>query len=205
MDYATQKESLILAEYGRHVQEMVTHTMKIEDRKTRSDAAETIVRVMSQLHPSYKGSEELQQKLWEDLFIISGFQLDVDSPFPTPTPKIDIRPEKIEYPNQHFKFKHYGKIIEGLIESAIAIENPEEQQELTQLIAHLMKRSYLNYNRDSVNEEMIVDQLTSMSSGKLKLDPDFKFQHTNEILSQMPKKPSNRNQGKGRGKRKWKK
>lgn len=205
MEYATQKESLILAEYGRHVQEMVNHTMKIEDRKVRSDAAETIIRVMSQLHPSYKGSDELQQKLWEDLFIISGYQLDVDSPFPKPTPKADIKPEKIKYPDQNFKFKHYGKIIEDLIASAISIENPEEQQELTQLIAHLMKRSYLNYNRDSVNEEMIVDQLTSMSSGKLKLDPNFKFQHTNEILSQLPKKPSPKSLGKGRGKRKWKK
>ena len=194
-----------MAEYGRHVQEMVKHTLTIEDRVKRTEAAETIVQVMTQLNPSYKGSDELQQKLWDDLFIISNFQLDVDAPYPKPEPKKEIRPEKVEYPDQKFKFKHYGKIIEALIDEAIKIENADEQQELTQMIANLMKRSYLNYNRDSVNEEMIVDQLNSMSGGKLKLDPDFKFQHTNEILSQSPKQRSNRGQNKGRGKRRWKK
>ncbi|HAW20845.1 MAG TPA: DUF4290 domain-containing protein [Flavobacteriales bacterium] len=205
MDYATQKESLILAEYGRHVQDMVKHALTIEDRTKRNEAAETIVLIMTQLNPSYKGSDELQQKLWEDLFIISNYELDVDSPFPKPEPKNDIIAEKVDYPDQKFKFKHYGKIIEALIEAAVKIENPEEQQELIQQIANLMKRSYLNFNRDSVNEDMIVDQLTSMSDGKLKLSPEFKFVHTNDIVASNPIKRTNRNQGKGRGKRKWKK
>lgn len=183
MEYYTQKEPLLLAEYGRHVQEMMKHTLRIEDRDERTKAAETMVSVMSQLNPSYKESEELKQKLWDDLFIISNYELDVDAPYPKPEPKDDIVPEKVHYPDQDFKYRHYGKIIEGLIEAAIKIENEEERQELTQQIANLMKKSYLNFNRDSVNEEMIVDQLTSMSDGKLKLDPEFKFQHTNDILS----------------------
>lgn len=203
MEYTTQKEELVLAEYGRHIQEMVKHALTIEDRKERNEAAETIVQVMTQLNPSYKGSDELQQKLWDDLFIISNYQLDIDAPYPKPEPKPDIRPEKVEYPDQDFRYKHYGKIIDGLISAAVKMENKEEQQELTQQIANLMKRSYLNYNRDSVNEEMIVDQLTSMSEGKLKLDPEFKFQHTNDILSQVPKQRSK--SSKGRGKRRWKK
>ncbi|GAB5538602.1 MAG: hypothetical protein Salg2KO_07050 [Salibacteraceae bacterium] len=205
MDYATQKEDLILAEYGRHVQEMVQHTMTIEDRQKRTEAAETIVLVMTQLNPSYKGSDELQQKLWEDLFIISGYELDVDCPYPKPEPKKGIVPEKVDYPDQNFKYKHYGKIIEGLIEAAVKIEKDEERQELTQQIANLMKRSYLNFNRDSVNDEMIVEQLTAMSGGKLKLDEGFKFQHTNDILKDSPRRSNSNNKGKGRGKRKWKK
>ena len=204
MEYATQKEDLILAEYGRHVQEMVKHALLIEDRTIRNEAAETIIQIMNQLNPSYKGSDELQQKLWEDLFIISGFALDIDSPYPKPEPKGDTRPEKVDYPDQNFKFKHYGKIIEGLIEAAVKIENDEEKQELTQMIANLMKRSYLNFNRDSVNEEMIVEQLTSLSKGMLTLDPEFKFVHTNEIISQSPKRTT-KSQGKGRSKKRWKK
>ena len=205
MEYATQKEALILAEYGRHVQDMVNHAMTIEDRQKRNEAAETINQIMTQLNPSYKGAEELQQKLWDDLYIISDFKLDIDAPYPMPTPRSEIKAEKVEYPDQKFKFKHYGKIIEALIEAALKIENVEEQQELVQQIANLMKRSYLNYNRDSVNEEMIIDQLTSMSNGKLKLDEDFRFVHTNDIVITNNKKPTSRNQGKGRSKRKWKK
>ncbi len=204
MEYATQKEALVLAEYGRHVQDMVKHVLTIEDREKRNEAAETIVQIMTQLNPSFKGSDELQQKLWDDLYIISDFKLDIDAPYPKPKPINEIKGEKIEYPDQKFKFKHYGKIIEALIEAALKIENEEEQQELTQQIANLMKRSYLNYNRDSVNEEMIIDQLSSMSSGKLKLDPEFKFIHTNEIVSRN-KHQNNRGQSKGRGKHKWKK
>lgn len=194
MEYYTQKEPLILAEYGRHIQEMMKHTLRIEDRAERTKAAETMVQVMTQLKPSYKDSDELQQKLWDDLFIISNYQLDVDSPYPKPEPKEELRAEKVEYPDQNFKYRHYGKIIEGLIEAAVKIENDEERQELTQMIANLMKKSYLNFNRDSVNEEMIVDQLTEMSGGKLTLDPEFKFQHTNDILS----KSRQHNKGGGR-------
>jgi len=206
MEYFTQKEALILAEYGRHVQEMVKHAMLITDREERNKAAKTIILIMTQLNPSYKESEELQQKLWDDLYIISNFELDVDAPYPKPEPKSDIRPEKVKYPDHNFKYKHYGKIIEGLIESAKKIEHADERQELTQLIANMMKKSYLNYNRDSVSEEMIVEQLTSMSSGVLKLDPEFRFTHTNEILSKSRKPVSNIKQNnKNRNKRKWKK
>ncbi|GAB4380874.1 MAG: DUF4290 domain-containing protein [Salibacteraceae bacterium] len=202
MEYFTQKEPLRLAEYGRHIQEMVKHAMTISDRAERTKAAETIVQVMTTLNPGYKGNDELQQKLWDDLFIISNYELDVDSPYPKPTPKKDVRPEPVSYPDQKFKYKHYGKIIESLIEKAVEIEDEEQRQELTQMIANLMKKNYLNFNRDSVNEEMIVDQLSEMSGGKLKLNDEFRFQHTNEILSK--NRRSNKS-NKGRGKRKWKK
>lgn len=211
MEYHTEKEHLVLAEYGRYVQEMVDHALTISDREERNKAAQTIVQIMGQLNPAYKETEELQQKLWDDLFIISNFQLEVDAPFPKPAPKAGIRPERVKYPDQNFRYRHYGKIVDGLIEAAVKMEDAAERQALTQMIANLMKKSYLNYNRDSVNEEMIVDQLTDMSKGRLTLDPEFKFQHTNEILNKSRKQQQQQQQGvrqggsKSRGKRKWKK
>ncbi|HAQ70602.1 MAG TPA: DUF4290 domain-containing protein [Flavobacteriales bacterium] len=204
MEYNTQRKPLALGEYGRYVQEMVEHTMSIEDREERNKAAQAIIQLMTVMNPSYKGNDELINKLWDDLYIMSKFQLDVDSPYPKPEPAVNIQAEKIEYPKGDFKYRHYGKSIENLIEVAKAIEDKDEQQALTQLIAHLMKRSYLNYNRDSVNEEMIIDQLKEMSGGLLKLNDNFRFQHTNDILGSQPRN-SSKSSSKSRSKRKWKK
>ena len=204
MEYNTQRKPLALGEYGRYVQEMVEHTMSIEDREERNKAAQAIIQLMTVMNPSYKGNDELINKLWDDLYVMSNFQLDVDAPYPKPEPAVNIQAEKIEYPKGDFKYRHYGKSIENLIEVAKAIEDKDEQQALTQLIAHLMKRSYLNYNRDSVNEEMIIDQLKEMSGGLLKLNDNFRFQHTNDILGSQPRN-SSKSSSKSRSKRKWKK
>jgi len=204
MEYNTQRKPLALGEYGRYVQEMVEHTMSIEDREERNKAAQAIIQLMTVMNPSYKGNDELINKLWDDLYVMSNFQLDVDAPYPKPEPAVNIQAEKIEYPKGDFKYRHYGKSIENLIEVAKSIEDKDEQQALTQLIAHLMKRSYLNYNRDSVNEEMIIDQLKEMSGGLLKLNDNFRFQHTNDILGSQPRN-SSKSSSKSRSKRKWKK
>lgn len=185
MEYFTQKEPLILAEYGRYVQDMVNHTLSIEDREERNKAARSIVQLMTVMNPSYRGNEELEHKLWDDLHVMANYELDVDAPYPKPKPKDQIEAEKIDYPKGDFKYRHYGKAIEDLIAAACKIEDEKERQALTQMIANLMKRSYLAYNRDSVNEEMIVDQLKEMSNGELKLDDNFRFQHTNDILNNM--------------------
>ncbi|MBT3648321.1 MAG: DUF4290 domain-containing protein [Flavobacteriales bacterium] len=203
MEYNTQKEELKLAEYGRYVQDLVDHALTIESKEERNKAANAIVQIMTQMNPGFKGNDELQQKLWDDLFIMSNYKLDVDSPFPKPEPKNDSPAEKITYPDQGFKFRHYGKIIEDLIDGARKIEDVEEKKALTGMIANLMKKSYLNFNRDSVNDEMIVDQLKEMSNNELEFADDFKFQHTNDILSSSPRRTNKQN--KGRSKRKWKK
>jgi hypothetical protein len=205
MKYNTEREPLVLAEYGRYVQELVDHALTIADRDERTKAAKGIVNVMTIMNPGYKGNDELQQKLWDDLFTMAHFKLDVESPYPKPEPKEDLKAEKIAYPKGDFKYRHYGKSIEDLIEHACTIEKEEEKQALTQLIANLMKRSYLNYNRDSVNEDMIIDQLKEMSKGRLQLSEDFKFQHTNEILASIPKSSSRSSGMKSGKKRKWKK
>lgn len=194
-----------MAEYGRHVQDMVQHALTITNREQRNKAARTIISVMNVLHPSFREVEELQQKLWADLIIMSGYKLDVDMPYEAPLPKTGEAPTKVAYPAQNFRYRHYGKIIESLIESAIAMKDPAEQQELAQQIANLMKKSYLTFNRDSVNDEMIVEQLSAMSGGKLKLSPDFRFQLTTDILLKNRKPPQNLKHGKNRNKRRWKK
>lgn len=198
MKYNTEREALILGEYGRYLQELVDHTLTIENKEERSKAARSIVEVMTTMNPSFRGNDELQQKLWDDLHVMARYQLDVDSPYPKPAPKQDIRAEKIEYPKGDFKYRHYGKSIENLIEHAKSIKDEKEKQALTQLIGNLMKRSYLSYNRDSVNEQMIVDQLKEMSGGELALDETFKFQHTNDILASLPSRNNNNNKG-GKG------
>ncbi len=203
MEYNTQRKPLALAEYGRYVQEMMEHALSLENREERNKAAQAIIQLMTVMNPSYKGNDELIHKLWDDLHVMSNYQLDIDSPYEKPEPAENIEAEKIDYPKGDFKYRHYGKSIENLIEVARSIEDNQEQQALTQLIANLMKRSYLNYNRDSVNEEMIIDQLKEMSGGQLKLDENFRFQHTNDILGSQPRNSGK--SGKSRSKRKWKK
>ena len=203
MEYNTQRKPLALAEYGRYVQEMMEHALSLENREERNKAAQAIIQLMTVMNPSYKGNDELIHKLWDDLHVMSNYQLDIDSPYEKPEPAENIVAEKIDYPKGDFKYRHYGKSIENLIEVARSIEDNQEQQALTQLIANLMKRSYLNYNRDSVNEEMIIDQLKEMSGGQLKLDENFRFQHTNDILGSQPRNSGK--SGKSRSKRKWKK
>lgn len=205
MDYNTQREPLLLAEYGRYVQDMVNHALTIQDKDERTKAAQAIVEIMTIMNPSYKGNEELQHKLWDDLHVMAKHQLDVDAPYPKPETNVNVKAEKVQYPQGKIKYHHYGKSIEDLIAAARKIEDQNEKQALTQTIANLMKRSYLLYNRDSVNEEMIIDQLKEMSGGDLTLDPNFRFQHTNDILSSAPKqKPTGKSSNKQRNKRKWK-
>ena len=205
MKYNTEREALILGEYGRYLQELADHALTIENKEERSKAARSIVEVMTTMNPSFRGNAELQQKLWDDLHVMTRYQLDVDSPYPKPEPKQDQNAEKIEYPKGDFKYRHYGKSIENLIAHAKTITEEKEKQALTQLIANLMKRSYLSYNRDSVNEQMIVDQLKEMSGGELSLEETFKFQHTNDILASMPSRSNNNKGSKGGKKRKRKK
>jgi hypothetical protein len=189
MEYNSEREHLIIPEYGRNVQKMIEHACTIADREERNKAAKTIVVAMSVLNPALKNTENFQQILWDQLIIISDFKLDIDSPYPIPEKnKLVEKPEKINYPSKNIKFKHYGKTVEELIAKAVEIENPDEKKELTKLIANLMKRNYLNWNRDSVNDELIINQLTQLSDGKLNLESDFNFVSTGEILSNKPKK-----------------
>lgn len=189
MDYNTTRNRLVISEYGRNIQKMIEYTVTIEDREKRTKAANVIVNVMAQMHPQVKETVDYQQKLWDHLHIISGLKLDVDSPFPAPDKHaLEVRPKRVPYQDNDIKFRQYGKNLENIISKAIALEEGEEKNAFIVNIANHIKKSYLNWNRDSVNDELIIQHLDVLSEGKLSMPEDGKLAHTDEILSKQHKK-----------------
>jgi hypothetical protein len=183
LEYNTQQELLIFSEYGRNVQKMVAHICTIKNRDERNKAAQAVVQVMGTLNPHLRDIVEFKHKLWDHLFIISDFKLDVDSPYPIPSrAKLESKPEKVDYPATKIRYKHYGKYVEGIIQEAINVEEGEKKTYLVELVANLMKRQYLNWNRDTVNDELIFQHLTELSKGKLKVKENFTLRHSSEFV-----------------------
>jgi hypothetical protein len=171
MDYNTDLPQLIIPEYGRNIQKMLDFAITVADREERNKVARAIIDVMGQLNPHLRDVTDFKHKLWDHLFIISDFKLDVDSPYPKPTREtFQTKPELLKYPHKDIRYKHYGKTVEQIIAKAREFPDGEERNELVSQIANLMKRSYLNWNRDSVNDEVIIKQLEELSKGELKAD-----------------------------------
>ncbi len=176
MEYNTQRADLTIAEYGRSIQEMVELAVNLEDRDERTKAAKTIVNAMAILNPALREFVDYKHKLWDHLFIISDFKLDCDSPFPMPDQDLThVRPDPLNYPQKNIKLRHYGSIIESMIKEALAMEDSPEKQQVVETIANFMKMSYLTWNRDSVEDEVIREQLNDYSGGKLVLRDDIKL------------------------------
>jgi len=193
-DYNTRRPQMVIPEYGRNIQKMVEHAISIEDREERNKVAQSIINVMGQLNPHLRDIVDFKHKLWDHLFIISDFKLDVDSPYPYPDKeKIFEKPKPLEYPQSNIRFKHYGKSVEAFIAKAIEMQDGEEKTELIKTIANLMKKSYLTWNRESVDDDLIVSDLKLLSKGQLKLDDSFKLEQTNDILALNVKKKTNTN------------
>ena len=191
MEYNTTRETLPITEYGRNVKKMIDYTIAIEDREKRSRLAKAIVGVMSQLNPQMRDNVEFKHKLWDHLFMLSEFKLDVDSPFPVPVRiTIDHKPEKISYPTYNIAFKHYGNNIERIIKKAIEMEAGPAKDALVLLIANHLKKSYLSWNRESVTDEVIAEHLELLSEGKLKLSADVKLSETKDILAATKRRPA---------------
>lgn len=196
MEYNTQRPGLRLPEYGRNIQKMIEYAMTVEDRDERNKLAQAIISVMGQLNPHLRDVSDFNHKLWDHLFIISDFKLDVDSPYPKPSPEsLKEKPEKLNYPSNDIKFLHYGKIIEKMIEKAANMEDGEAKNAFVLAIANLMKRFYLNWNRDSVNDEIIFKHLSILSNGKLNITAEnMQLSASNELV--------NRNKNNGNGQKK---
>ncbi len=183
MKYNTTRSHLVIPEYGRNIQNMIEYAITIEDRDTRNRLAFVIVNIMGQLNPHLREAANYKQKLWDHLFIISDFKLDVDSPYTKPSPEIlTNKPVKPSYPNESIKFKPYGKNIENIIKKAIELEEGPEKELLTQTIANQLKKSYLSWNRDSVNDDLIIQHLSTLSGNNLKLSEEFKLEATSDII-----------------------
>ncbi len=192
LEYNSQRGHLIMPEYGRNVQRMIEYCMSIDDRDQRNKVAQSIISVMGQLNPHLRDVEDYKHKLWTHLFLISGFQLDVDSPYPKPLPEAFVeKPNRLVYPRKNIKFGHYGKTVELLIAKAKDYPEGEEKLALVMMIANLMKRSYLAWNRDSVTDEVILEHLEMLSDGAIRLrDVTLSGPNTKENV---PQQNSNNN------------
>lgn len=184
MDYNTQLPRMIIPEYGRNIQNMINHCIAIEDKEERNRCARAIIQVMGQLNPHLRDVADFTHKLWDHLFIISDFKLDVDSPYPVPSPeKLDTKPELVTYPHGKIKYKHYGKIIEDIIVKAKAYPEGPEKEELKRTIANNMKKSYITWNtKDLMSDELILKQLNEISGGELKMEENTQLSHVNELV-----------------------
>jgi hypothetical protein len=170
-DYNTTRNELILAEYGRNVQNMVKYICELEDRQERNRYAQAVIDLMGFLNPHLRDVADFKHKLWDHLHIISGYKIDVDSPYPKPTPEAAmVRPKHIGYPQQKIRYKHYGKTVEVLIEKAKALEEPERKAAMVQGIANFMKMAYVTWNKDNVADETILKNLAELSGGELQLE-----------------------------------
>ena len=167
-DYNTSKPRLVLAEYGRNIQMLVEHLSTIEDREKKNRYAHTLIELMRQLNPDVKEGTESTQKLWDDLYIMSNFTIDVDSPYPVPEEEIlNKKPGRVPYHQEPIKYKHYGKNIEILIDRAVELEDPEEKKVAIITIGKLMKGFYTTWNRETVEDEVIYKNLRELSRNKL--------------------------------------
>lgn len=173
-EYNTQLSQLILKEYGRNVQMLIKYVKTIDDREKRTRYAYTIIELMKQVNPIMQSSPEYNQKLWDDLFIMADFDLDVDGPYPMPEKEIlGRRPQRVDYNLYHIKYKHYGKNIELLIEEAVKIEDPKEQEQAVIQIGKLMKTFYTSYNSDVTDDAQILNDIRKLSDRRLDLNEEL--------------------------------
>ena len=184
MLYNTERGQIIISEYGRNMQEMIRHLMEIEDRQKRTEAAQFIIQVMAQMNPQVKQSDDYIHKLWDHLYIISDYQLDVDSPFPAPQPmNKDSKPQRVGYQNHDIKYGHYGYYMAKMIEIASERDDEDMRQALAYSIANQMKRNFMEWSGNMVNDQQIIDDLKAMSNGRLVLPDETKLNGTNDVLT----------------------
>ncbi len=170
MNYNTERERMMLREYGRHVQRIVVKCQNTADRELRNQMAKDIIELMIQLNPQIKSIEDYRIKLWDHLFFIADFNLDVESPYPIPTrAEVEKKPEPLPYPKGTIKHKHYGKNIEALVNKAIEEKDLEKRQAFAQNIGNCMKLVYQNWTRENNNDDNIKNDLRILSNGMLQL------------------------------------
>lgn len=184
LKYNTEREKLTISEYGRNIQIMIKHLLEIEDRAKRTEAAHFIVSIMAQMNPQVKESNDYVHKLWDHLHIISGYKLDVDGPFQPPQQGVIVaKPEHVGYQKNDIRHGHYGSYTKKLLKKIEEVEDETKKSELLLAMANQMKRDYLNWNRETVNDLLILDDLYKLSDEKFIMPMDTKLIPTHEILN----------------------
>jgi hypothetical protein len=204
LTYNTEKEQIVISEYGRCIQEMIKKLPEIEDREQRTEAAKYIISVMVQMNPSIKQSSDYEHKLWDHLYMISGYQLDVDSPYAPPVPMEKQRkPQHIGYQNNDIKYGHYGQYLIKMIEAASREENDEIREALAYSLASQMKRNYLDWNKSVVNDQVIIDDLKKISGGRLVIADESKLNNNGDMpVKGQPQAKQQQQQQQGKKKKK---
>ncbi|AGC77976.1 uncharacterized protein DUF4290 [Nonlabens dokdonensis] len=170
LEYNTERNQLVIPEYGRHIQKLVEHCKTLETKEERNRMATAIIGVMGNLNPHLRDVADFQHKLWDQLFVIAGFDLDVDSPYPIPDKEeLAARPKKMTYPQKRPRYRFYGNNIQGMINVALGWERGEKREALAYIIANHMKKSFLNWNKDSVDDSVIFKHLFELSDGEINL------------------------------------
>ena len=170
MEYNTNRTKLLMPEYGRNIQQMVEYCKLLPSKEERNEVAKTIVEFMGQRNPHLRDEENYKHKLWDHLYILADYDLDVDAPYPFPTrEELAQKPNRMDYPSFDNEYKFYGKSILQLIDRAIELEEGEEKEALIQVIANNMKKSYNVYNKEHVQDEVIFRHLKELSQDKLDL------------------------------------
>lgn len=195
LEYNSLREQLIIPEYGRHLQKLIDQVTEIKDRDERNKAAKYVISVMGSLNPHLRDVPDFQHKLWDQLFIMSDFRLDVDSPYPIPSREVlNQRPEILKYPQNFPKYRFYGNNITYMIDVAIKWEEGDLKTALILVIANHMKKCYLSWNKETVEDEVIFQHLLELSDGKINLFKSNEELSNSHNLMKVNKKMSNKSQ-----------
>lgn len=184
LEYNAERPHLIIPEYGRHLQKLIDQAVDIKDRDERNKAARYIINIMGNMNPHLRDVPDFQHKLWDQIFIMSDFRLDVDSPFPIPSREVlQLKPPIMSYPQNFPKYRFYGNNITAMVDVANQWEEGEMKSALIKVIANHMKKSYLSWNKDTVKDEVIFEHLYELSGGKINLlQSSEELVNSNELM-----------------------
>ncbi len=195
LEYNSLRSKLIIPEYGRHLQKMIDVAVATEDKSERNKLAQYIISIMGSMNPHLRDVPDFQHKLWDQLFIMADFQLDVDSPYPILSREmITAKPEKLAYPQNFPKYRFYGNNIKYMIDVANKWEDGDMKSALIKVIANHMKKSYLSWNKDSVKDEVIFEHLYELSGKRINLVTSTEELSNSTDLMRTNKKSSNKSQ-----------
>ncbi len=185
MEYNTTRNHLIIKEYGRHIQKMVDYVLTIEDKEKRQKNANAVIELMGILNPHLKNVEDFKHKLWDHLFLISDFKLDVESPYPIPTrEELFAKPDPLPYPKKYPKYKHLGRNIEVVIHKALKEEDAEKKQGFANAVAYYMKLTYSTWHKELMHDDAIQNELSTITKGELEFNNKPFIKHVANIRTE---------------------
>ncbi|MDX8554183.1 DUF4290 domain-containing protein [Tenacibaculum sp. 1B UA] len=201
LEYNSKRSKLIIPEYGRHIQKLVNHCIALEDKEERNTMAKAIIDVMGNLQPHLRDVPDFKHKLWDQLHIMADFELDVDSPYETPSKEeLQEAPDRLPYPKSASKYRFYGTNIQTMIDVALTWEKGEMKEALVFTIANHMKKCFLNWNKDTVDDNVIFNHLYELSDGRIDIrDIEEDLADSKSLLRKRSSQGQHKSHSKGKG------